>query len=397
MQVVDREPEVHRSIARGVTVAIVVGVVAGGAAWWGIASRATTMAALTEETRQMAIRTVAVVHPKRGAPQQEIVLPGSMQAFTDAPIYARTSGYLKRRLVDMGAHVSAGQLLAEIDAPELEQQLQQARADLATADANQRLAQVTATRYRDLRRNDAVSQQDADNAAGALDARKTAVESAQHNVQRLEELQAYTKIYAPFAGVVTARNTDVGALIDPGSAGGPDRELFHVAVTDRLRIFVNVPETYARYARAGLIADITLQEFPGRRFAGKLVRTAESFDAASRTLLTEVDVDNPKGELLPGGYAEVHLKLPVPAELSTVPVNTLIFRGDGLRVAILRDGSRVALVPVTPGRDFGTEMEIVSGLNGDETVVVNPPDSLVDGERVRVASPPAASGGGGPR
>jgi RND family efflux transporter MFP subunit len=397
MQVVDREPKQPGSIARGVIVAIIVGLAAVGAAWWGIASRTRAMSALTRETRELAVRTVSVVRPRHGAPQEEIVLPGNMQAFTDAPIYARTSGYLKRRLVDMGARVRAGQLLAEIDAPELEQQLQQARADLATADANQRLAQVTADRYLDLRRTDSVSQQDADNAAGALDARKTAAESARHNVQRLEELQAFTKIYAPFAGVVTARNTDVGALIDPGSAGGPARELFHVAATDRLRIFVNVPEIYARYARSGLIADITLQEFPGRRFAGTLIRTAEAIDVASRTLLTEVDVDNPKGELLPGAYAEVHLKLPVPAELSIVPVNTLIFRGEGLRVAIVRDGNRVALVPVTPGRDFGTEMEIVWGLKGDEIVVVNPPDSLVDGERVRVAKASGASGDGGSR
>ncbi len=364
-------------------------------AWRGIAGRAKAMTALEKDTAEMAVPTVVVVTPKPGAPQEEITLPGAIQAFAEAPIYARTSGYLKRRYVEMGARVKSNQLLAEIDAPELEQQLQQARSDLATAEANARLAQITADRYRDLVKSDSVSQQDADNAAGALDARKAAVESARANVRRLEQLQAFTRIYAPFDGVITARNTDVGALIDPGASGGSARELFHIASTDTLRVFVNVPQVFSRVARPGITAELTLTEFPGRRFAGTLVRTAEAIDPASRTLLVEIDVANPKGELLPGAFAQVHLALPTPATTLVVPVNTLMFRSDGLRVAVVRADSRVAMVAVTLGRDFGTEAEILSGLNGDERVVSSPPDSLTDGQMVRIVAAPGAAGPGG--
>ena len=314
------------------------------------------------------------------------MLPGSLQAYAEAPIYARTSGYLKRRLVDIGSRVKANELLAEIDAPELEQQLQQARADLATADANLRLAQVTADRYADLIKTDSVSRQDADNAAGSLDARRTAVQSARHNVQRLEQLQAFTRIYAPFAGMITARNTDVGALIDPGASGGAARELFQVASTDRLRVYVNVPQPYSRAAQPGLDVDLTLTEFPGRTFTARLVRTSGTIDPASRTLLTEFEVANPKGELLPGAYAQVHLKLRTATVNLVLPVNTLMFRAEGLRVAVVREGDRVSLVPVTLGRDFGTEAEIATGLAGDERVVASPPDSLADGRVVRVVA-----------
>jgi RND family efflux transporter MFP subunit len=359
---------------------------AGALAWRGIAGRARAMTDLKRDTAEIAVPTVAVVHPKPRAPQEEIDLPGAIQPFAEAPIYARTSGYLKRRLVEMGDRVRANQLLAEIDAPELEQQLAQARSDFATAEANARLAGITANRYRELVKTDSVSQQDADNAAGALDARQTAVESARHNVRRLEQLQAFTRIYAPFDGVITARNTDVGALIDPGAGGGSARELFHIASTDTLRVFVNVPQVYSRVARPGVPAELTLAEFPGRRFAGTLVRTAEAIDPSSRTLLVEIEVANPKGELLPGAYAQVHLKLPAPATTLVLPVNTLMFRSDGLRVAIIRGGSRVAMVAVTLGRDFGTEAEILSGLAGDESVVASPPDSLTDGQTVRVVA-----------
>ena len=308
----------NRRPARGVPLmgaaaVVLIIVVFGAIAWWGIASRARATTALERDTAEMSLPSVSVVSPKPGAPQEEIVLPATMQAFAEAPIYARTSGYLSKRFVELGTRVRANQVLAEIDAPELEQQLQQARADLTTADANARLAQVTADRYRELVKTDSVPQQDADNAAGTLEARKAAVESARHNVQRLEQLQAFTRITAPIDGVITARNTDVGALIDPGASGGSARELFHVASTDRLRVFVNVPQLYSRAARPGLSADITLAEFPGRRFTGRLVRTAQSIDPASRTLLTEIEVANPRGELLPGAYAQVHLKLETPA------------------------------------------------------------------------------------
>jgi RND family efflux transporter MFP subunit len=370
----------------GVATFVIIVAVFGLLAWRGISSRAGAMATLERDTAEMSVPTVVVVSPKAGAPQEEVVLPGAMQPFAEAPIYARTSGYLARRFAEMGMRVRAGQVLAEIDAPELEQQLQQARADLTTAEANARLAQITADRYRNLVKTDSVSQQDADNAAGTLDARRAAVESAKFNVQRLEQLHGFTKIVSPIGGVITARNTDVGALIDPGASGGTARELFHVAATERLRVFVNVPQVYSRAARPGMVADITLAELAGERFAGKLVRTAEAIDPASRTLLVEIEVDNRDGRLLPGAFAQVHLKLDRGTSSLVVPVNTLMFRGDGVKVAAVRDGRRVALVTVTIGRDFGTEAEVLTGLTETDSLIVSPPDSIADGQDVRVVS-----------
>jgi RND family efflux transporter MFP subunit len=367
-----------------IVAAVVVILLAVGAAFWGITTRARALAVVTRETRELAVPTVAVAVPERAAPQEEIALPGNMQAFADAAIYARTNGYLKRWYVDIGGRVRTGQTLAEIDTPEIDHQLQQARADLATAQANARLAQTTAERYRDLMRSDSVSQQDLDNANGSFEAKVAAVESARANEKRLEQLQSFKRIEAPFDGVVTARNTEIGALIDSGSNA---RELFHVAAVQKLRVFVNVPEVYARAAQPGLTADLTLKEFPGRRFAGTLVRTANAIDVASRTLLTEIDVDNPRGELLPGSYAEVHLKLPTAASMLKLPVSALIFRADGLMVATIKGDNKVAIVPVTTGRDFGNAVEIISGLAGSDRVVLNPPDSLTDGQTVRIAAP----------
>jgi RND family efflux transporter MFP subunit len=380
-----------RGSGRLTLIALVAVVALGALAWAGLASRAKAMASLARETRDLAIPNVAVVQPRRGAPQDELVLPGTTQAYRDAPIYARTGGYLKSRSVEMGARVTAGQLLAEIDAPELEQQLQQARADLATAEANARLAQTVADRNLDLAKTDSVSRQDLDTALGTLEARKAAVESARSNVNRLVQLKGYTRIYAPFDGVVTARNTDVGALIDSGASGGVARELFHLASTDRLRVFVNVPESYSRATRIGLAADLTLTEHPGRRFTATLTRTAESIDVASRTLLAEFEVQNPKGELLPGAYAEVHITMPTPASALLLPVNALMFGSEGLRVGVVQ-GDVVKIVRVTLGRDFGTDAEVASGLTGTEWVVVNPPDSLAEGQTVRTVrgAPPAA-------
>jgi RND family efflux transporter MFP subunit len=357
-------------------------MVAVGVAFWGIATRARALSVVTRETRELAVPTVAVIKPDRGSPQQEIVLPGTMQAFTDASIYARTNGYLRRWYVDIGDYVRAGHLLADIDTPEVDQQLEQSRADLATAEANARLAQTTAERYRDLMKTDSVSRQDLDNANGSLEAKLTAVTSARANVKRLEQLHGFGRITAPFDGVVTARNTDVGALIDSGSNA---KELFHVAAVHRLRVFVNVPQVYSRAARAGLKADLSLTEFPGRTFTGTLARTAQSIDVASRTLLTEIDVENPKGELLPGSYAEVHLKLDSAAATFKLPVNAVIFRTEGVRVALVRPDGHVALQPVTLGRDYGNTVEIVSGLTGDERVIVNAPDSIEGGQTVRIA------------
>jgi len=361
----------------------VIVLLAAGAAFWGISTRARTLMEVTKETQQLEIATVAVARPERGAPQEEISLPGSIQAYVEAPIYARTNGYLRRWYADIGTRVQAGQLLAEVDTPEVDQQLLQARADLATAAANEKLAQSTAERYRDLIKTDSVSRQDVDNANGNFEAKQAVVDSARANVKRLEQLQAFSRIEAPFTGVVTARNVDVGALIGSNNT----KELFHIASTDRLRVFVNVPEVYSRAALPGLKADLSLKEFPGRRFTGTLVRTARSIDVASRTLLIEVDVENPTGELLAGSYAEVHLKLPSPASTLKVPVSAVIFKSEGVQVATVDRGGRVQIVPVTLGRDFGSFVEVVSGLNGDEQVIVNPPDSLASGQTVRLAKP----------
>jgi len=356
----------------------------------GILPRIQAGKSLRRETQEMAIATVTVVHPKQSTTAPEVVLPANVQAFIDAPIYARTNGYLKQWYVDIGARVKAGQLLAEIDTPEVNQQLRQARADLNTAEANLNLSRITTDRYQELLKTDSVSKQDADNAAGDYAAKQAIVHSAEANVRRLEELQSFQKIYAPFTGVITARNTDIGALIDSGASGGQRTELFHIAQPDKLRVYVNVPEAYSQAAKPGLTADLTLAEFPGRRFQGKLVRTASAIDTNTRTLLVEIDVDNPTGTLLSGAYAEVHLKLPGAASSLVIPVNTLLFRSEGLRVATVPDGRHADLKPVTLGHDFGNEVEVVAGLNGDETLILNPPDSIVSGQAVRIVQTPSS-------
>lgn len=350
-----------------------------------ITSRAKAETAVAAETRRQAIQSIAVIHPKAAAPAEEISLPGSIQAFIDAPIYARTNGYLKRWYCDIGARVNAGQLLAEIDTPEVDQQLQQARADLETSQANYALAQSTAARWQFLLKTDSVSKQETDEKIGDMAAKKAMVDSAQSNVRRLEDLQSYEKIYAPFDGVITARNTDVGALINSG-ANTPGKELFHLAAIDRLRVFVSVPEVYERAAQAGRKATLTLDEFPGRSFTGTLVRNANAIDPASRTLLVEVDVNNPSGELLPGAYVSVHLKLPARiAGAVTVPAGTLLFRSEGLRVGLI-DNGHARLQPVTIGRDYGNDVEVVAGLKPSDQVIANPPDSLVNGQQVRLSA-----------
>ncbi|SPE45264.1 Efflux transporter, RND family, MFP subunit [Candidatus Sulfotelmatobacter sp. SbA7] len=365
----------------------------------GILPRIQARNTLAKETKEMAIPTVAVVHPQRSAPSNEIVLPANVQAYIDSPIYARTNGYLKQWYADIGARVAAGQLLAEIETPEVDQQLRQARADLGTAEANLHLAEITSNRYAGLLKTDSVSKQDADNAEGAYAAQKATVQAMEANVKRLEQLQSFEKIYAPFAGVITARRTDIGALIDSGGSGGTRTELFHIAQPDRLRVYVNVPEAYSQAAKPGLTADLVLSEFPGRRFEGKLVRTANAIDQTTRTLLVEIAVNNPTGTLLSGAYAEVHLKLPGATSTFTLPVTTLLFRSEGLRVATVIDGQHAELKPITVGRDYGSEIEVVAGLTGDEAVIANPPDSIVSGEEVRVAQPSSgtpASGGAKP-
>jgi RND family efflux transporter MFP subunit len=358
----------------------------------GILPRRRARAALKDRTNDLAIPTVSVVHPKLGAPLSEITLPGNIQAFTDSPIYARTNGYLKKWYVDIGARVTAGQLLADIETPEVDQELDQARADLNTAQANYNLSQITSARYQDLLKTDSVSKQDVDNANGDFQAKKAMVSSAQYNVKRLEELQAFEKIYAPFEGVITARNTDVGHLINSGN-GGPATELFHIAAVRTMRVYINLPQQYSQAAIPGITADLTLQEFPGRRFQGKLVRTSDAIDVATRTLLVEVDVDNPHGEILPGAYTEVHLKIPSGVPALIVPVSALIFHSDGLQVGTVQNGNRAALTSITLGRDMGSEVEVVSGLTATDSVIANPPDSLISGETVRVVTAGANADG----
>jgi RND family efflux transporter MFP subunit len=350
----------------------------------GVVHRIHTNASLRTETADMAVPSVAVVSPQHSAPSQEIVLPGNVQPYVTAPIYSRTNGYLQSWYFDIGAHVKKGQLLAVIASPEVDQQLGQSRSNLETAQANLRLAEITRNRYLDLLKTHAVSQQDADNAVGTYNANKAIVDANQANVKQLEALQSFEKIYAPFDGIITARNTDIGALIDSGSAGGVKTDMFHLSQVDQLRVYVNVPEEYSQATTAGLTADLTLPEFPDRHFTGKLVRTSEAISYATRTLTAEVDVHNPTGQLLSGSYAEVHFKVPGQVSSYILPVDTLLFRKEGLRVAIVKDG-KAELVAVTPGRDFGDSIEIVSGLQGRESVITSPPDSITDGEKVQIA------------
>jgi RND family efflux transporter MFP subunit len=366
---------------------LALAVIAVAAVISGILPRIQARNMVANETKEMAVPTVAVVHPHRSAPSHELVLPANVQAYIDAPIYARTNGYLKKWYADIGARVTAGQLLAEIETPEVDQQLQQARADLATAEANLSLAKITADRYSELLKAGVVSKQDTDNALSNYAALKATVQAGEANAKRMEQLQSFEKIYAPFSGVITARNTDIGALIDSGSSGGTGTELFHIAQPDRLRIYVNVPQMYSQAAKPGLTADLLLSEFPGRRFEGKLVRTAAAIDQNTRTLLVEIAAKNLTGTLFSGAYAEVHLKLPRAESSFTLPVETLLFRSEGLRVVTVNENQRAELRLITLGRDYGTEVEVVSGLTGSELVIVNPPDFIVSGEEVRLAQP----------
>lgn len=350
----------------------------------GITSRAKADTALRHTTADQAIPTVAVATPKLNGGAQEVMIPGNMQAYIDTPIWARSSGYLKAWYVDIGARVTAGQLLATIESPETDQQLQQAREQLTMAQANQKLAQITADRYQDLFKSDSVAKQEVDNAVQNAAAQNATVSSAQANVKRLEQLVGYEKVYAPFDGVITQRNTDVGALIDAG-ANTPGKELFHLSSTSTLRVYVAVPEVYEQAAQPGVTATLTLSEFPGRQFHGVVVRNAKAIDQASRTLLVEVDVKNPSGELLPGSYVSVHLNLPSKVQAMTIPVSALLFRAEGLQVAVVR-GGRAELVHVVMGKDFGESVELLSGIRKNDEVIVNPSDSITSGQQVQIAS-----------
>ena len=349
----------------------------------GILSRVRARTTLKAETAQVALTAVSVVTPKQTAPADEIILPGNVEPFITSPIYARTNGYLKKWYVDIGAHVKQGQLLAVIETPEVDQQLQQARSNLLTAQANLELAAITKSRYQGLLKSNAVAQQDVDNAVGTYNANKAIVEADKAAVEQFSALVSFEKVCAPFDGVVTARNTDIGDLINSGSGGGVKTDLFHVAQPGTLRVYVNVPEEYSRGTKVGMKADLSLAEFPSRKFQGKLVRTAEAINMTTRTLLVEIDVANPTGTLLTGSYAEVHLAVPAQASTFLIPVNTLIFRAQGLHVGVVKDG-KVVLTPVTAGHDFGNQIEIVSGLKPDDQIIINPPDSIVHGQQVQI-------------
>jgi len=350
----------------------------------GIRSRVKAESALQSVTAEMAVPSVSVVLPKRTAPTEEIILPGNIQPFISSPIYARTDGYLKKWYFDIGAHVKAGELLATIQTPEVDEQLSQARSTLATAQANLELAQITRDRYQGLLQKHAVAQQDVDNAVGAYAANKATVEADLANVRHYSALVSFEKVYAPYDGVITARNTDIGDLINSGSNTSPRTDLFHIAQTRTLRVYVNVPEEYSQGMKPGVTqAEVALAEFPGKRFPGRLVRTAEAINATTRTLLVEVDLQNPVGTLLSGAYAEVHLNVPEQNSTFLLPVSSLIFRGGKLQVGVVRNG-KVTVTDVVPGHDFGDEIEIVAGLKADDQVVTNPPDSLVSEQEVKI-------------
>jgi RND family efflux transporter MFP subunit len=362
----------------------IIGVIVLTVLLVGIRSRLKAEANLRAVTTQMAVPSVSVVQPKPAAPAQEIILPGNIQPFISSPVYARTDGYLKKWYFDIGAHVKAGQLLATIQSPEIDEQLSQAQSTLATAQANLNLADITKTRYEAMFQKHAVAQQDRDNAEGTYRANKAMVDADMANVRHYEALVSFEKVYAPFDGVITARNTDIGDLINAGSSSTSKTDLFHIAQPGTLRVYVNVPEEYSRGIKPGETeADIVLAEFPGQKFPGKVVRTADAINGTTRTLLTEIDLPNPGNTLLSGSYAEVHLRIPSQSSTFLIPVNTLIFRSEHLQVGVVANG-KVHLADLTPGRDLGEEIEVVAGLKAGDHVVVNPPDSLVSGQQVSI-------------
>lgn len=366
----------------GKTFGVLFAVVLIGAILYGVHLRSTHEKELTKTTDEAAILTVNVVHPATGSAAQDLVLPGNVQAFTETPIYARTDGYLRKWYFDIGAHVRRGQLLAEIETPEIDQQLQQSRAELERIQANMELAGVTSNRWQSLLAKHAVSQQEADQARSNYIAAQAAVDASKANVRRLEQLQSYEKIIAPFDGVVTARNTDIGDLINAGSGSTNPRELFHLAATEKLRVYVSVPEVNADSIHDGDTAFLTQDSNPGVKIPGKIVRNANAIDHATRTLNVEVDIDNRDNKLLPGAYVFVHFQVPAAGNTVTIPSNTLLFRAEGLRVAVVRN-NRVQVVPVTIGHDYGATVEVTSGLTPSDEIILDPSDSLTSGVQVQ--------------
>ena len=368
-----------------VAVLLIIGII------WGITARSADERQLAQSTRASSELTVSVTHPIVTGEAGEIALPGNTQAFNDTPIYARTNGYLKKFFVDIGQHVTQGQLMAIIETPEVDQQLQVAEADLKSAQANLSLADTTAQRYQNLLKSDSVSKQETDVAVSGAAAKRAAVEAAEADVRRLQQLQSFEHIYAPFSGVVTARNTDIGDLIDAGSGSAQPKDLFRIVATGKLRVFVAVPEIYAPDIHDGDTATLTLDEYPGQQFTGRIARNSNAIDMASRTLNVEVDVDNAQNKLLPGAYVFVHFKLPQQQKQLSVPANALLFRSEGLRVAVVSHG-RVHLQPITIAKDNGATLEVGTGLNPSDQIILDPADSIAEGQPVRVVTHNGANG-----
>lgn len=379
-------PEVNREIPKkpSYTLLVVVAVLLIAGAVITLVLRLGERRALAKETESLAVPTVIVIQPKAEPPQHDLVLPSSLEAFTESPIYARTNGYLARWYKDIGSRVAKGQLLADIETPEVDQELLQARAARDQAQAQLSLAKTSAERWETLRKMDAVAQQETDEKTSGYTQGEAALASATANVRRLEQLESFKHVYAPFAGTVTRRNTDIGALINAGNSGS-NQELFVVAQLDPIRVYVAVPEIYAPAVRPGLTATIELPSYPGQHFSGKVARSAESIDPATRTLRTEIDVPNRDGKLFPGSYAQVHFGLNVTTTRMSVPVNALLFRAEGPRAAVVGSDGKVHLKPVVIGQDYGTDVEILSGIDANDAIVLNPSDSLEEGQTVNVA------------
>jgi multidrug efflux system membrane fusion protein len=364
-----------------VAVLLLILLAAGALTLW---SRASHERALAKETERSTVPTVAVVHPLAEKPDEDLVLPGSLLAYVESPIYARTNGYLVRWYKDIGSRVTKGELLAKIDTPEVDQELNQARATRLQILAQMDLAKISSDRWENLRKTDSVSAQEADQYSSGYKQSQANLAAADANVRRLEQLEGFKDVYAPFSGVLTRRNVDPGALINAG-AGAAGRELFDLARVDPLRVYTSVPQAYAPYIKVGAGATITLQEFPGQKFSAKVARTAESIDPVTRTLLTEVDVPNNDGRLYPGSFGQVHFKVGSDVNKVTVPVNTMLFRAEGPRLAVIGTDEKVQLRPINIGRDYGATLEILGGVSPGDQVVVNPADSLEDGQQVNVA------------
>jgi RND family efflux transporter MFP subunit len=369
-----------------VGVVLLVLLVAGGVT---LLERARDERVLAKETERNSVPTVAVTHPKAEKPDQELVLPGTLQAYEESPIYARTNGYLVRWYKDMGSRVKQGELLAEIDTPEVDQELLQTRATRQQIEAQLQLARTSDERWQNLRQTDSVSQQEADQQSSIYQQSKANLAAADANVRRLQQLESFKHVYAPFSGVLTKRNVDPGALINAGAGG---RELFDIAKVDPLRVYVSVPQAYAPDIKVGMKAWVTLQEFPGQKFRGTVARTAEAIDMATRTLLTEVDVPNKDRGLLPGSFGEVHFSVDSNSNKVTIPINAMLFRAQGAQVAVVGADGKVQLRPISIGRDYGAKLEILSQLSVDEQVIVNPSDSLEDGQQVHVVTPKQGGG-----